>query len=74
MGRLVSASFAGSADYSSASASTTFSIGQATPTLTVTDAGGTYNGQAFSAVVQIAGVVAGVDDTPLGQPGRGYAH
>ncbi len=60
----VTASFAGSADYSSASASTTFSIGQATPTLTVTDAGGTYNGQAFSAVVQIAGVVAGVDDTP----------
>ncbi len=56
--------FAGSTDYGCASVSTTFSIAQATPTLTVTDAGGTYNGQPFPATVLVAGVVSGVDDTP----------
>ena len=56
--------FAGSSDYQSASASITFTIGQATPTLNVTDAGGAFNGQAFPATALMAGIVAGVDDTP----------
>ncbi len=48
----VLASFAGSSDYASAGASTTFTISggvHGTPTLTVTDAGGTYNDAAFAA-------------------------
>jgi hypothetical protein len=36
----------------------------ATPTVTVSDAGGTYNGSSFAASASVAGVVAGVDDTP----------
>ncbi len=60
----VVASFAGSADYAAASASTTFTIAASTPILTVADAGGTYNGQAFPATVTVAGVVTGVDSTP----------
>jgi hypothetical protein len=52
----VVASFAGSADYSSSQALATFTIGQATPTVSVSDAGGTYNGNAFSATDSVAGV------------------
>ncbi len=37
---------------------------QATPTLSVTDASGTYNGSAFTATDAVAGVVSGVDNTP----------
>jgi hypothetical protein len=43
--------------YSSASATTTFTISKAQPTVTVTDAGGTYNGKAFPA----SGTAVGVD-------------
>jgi uncharacterized repeat protein (TIGR01451 family) len=39
-------------------------VSQATPTVSVSDAGGTYNGNAFSATASVAGVVAGVDTTP----------
>jgi hypothetical protein len=52
----VVASFVGSPDYLGASRSTTFTIGQATPTLTVTDAGGTYNGNPFPATATATGV------------------
>ncbi len=53
----VLASFAGSTDYTSAAASTTFTItGQTAPTVHVTDSGGTYNGAAFSATDTVAGV------------------
>jgi len=34
------------------------------PTVTVTDTGGTYNGTAYPATATVAGVVAGVDNTP----------
>ncbi len=61
---VVTATFAGSTDYLSGSVSTTFTISQATPTVTVSDAGGTANGQPFAATALVAGVVAGVDDTP----------
>ncbi len=58
------ATFPGSADYGSASASTTFTINQATPVVNVTDGGGTYNGSVFPATATVAGVVVGTDDTP----------
>ena len=63
----VVASFAGSTDYLPAtSAPTTFTISKATPTVTVTDAGGTYTGSAFPATGTVAGVVTGTggDSTP----------
>jgi Ca2+-binding RTX toxin-like protein len=60
----VVASFAGSADYTAASDSTTFTIAHATPTVAVTDQGGIYTGQAYPATATVAGVVAGVDSTP----------
>jgi len=50
------ASFADSADYAPAEVSTTFTITQATPTVTVSDAGGMYTGKAFKAIDTIAGV------------------
>ncbi len=40
---MVTASFAGSADYLPASNSTTFTVGKATPTISVSDNGGTYD-------------------------------
>ena len=43
------ASFAGSADYTSGSATATFTINKAAPTLSVTDSGGTYSGAEFPA-------------------------
>jgi hypothetical protein len=52
----VIAGFAGSQDYAGASNSTTFTIGQAMPTVTVTDAGGTYNGIPFTATATATGV------------------
>ena len=52
----VVAAFAGSSDYSSGSAQTTFTIGQATPKVAVTDAGGTYNGKPYPATGTVAGV------------------
>jgi hypothetical protein len=60
----VIASFPGSADYGPASASTTFGIGPVAPAVAVTDAGGTYSGQAFPATTSVAGVVKGMNDTP----------
>jgi len=54
----VVASFAGSADYTSGSAQTTFQISQATPTVTASATSGTYNGSPFAAAATIQGVVA----------------
>ena len=51
----VSAYFAGSAHYSSASALANFTIAQATPTVTVSDAGGVYTGQPFTATATVNG-------------------
>ena len=46
----VVAHYAGNNDYTAAdSAAVPFTIGQATPSVSVTDAGGTYNGSAFAA-------------------------
>jgi len=51
----VTATFAGSADYAPASSSTTFTIGKATPTVSVSDNGGTYTGAAFAATATVNG-------------------
>jgi len=52
-------------DYSDTeSAPVTFTIGQATPVVTVIDAGGVYQGNPYPATATIAGVVSGVDNTP----------
>ena len=53
------AHYAGSTDYTTAdSAAVPFSIGQATPSVSVTDAGGTYNASAYAAT---GATVTGVD-------------
>ncbi len=52
----VRASFAGSADYESGTALVSFTITQATPSVTVADAGGTYSGAPFAATGAVAGV------------------
>jgi PhoPQ-activated pathogenicity-related protein len=60
----VLASFAGSQDYEALGKGVAFVISQATPTITVSDLGGTYDGNPFPATGTVAGVVAGVDNTP----------
>jgi hypothetical protein len=60
----VIASFAGSTDYLAASDLITFDIAKATPRFTLNDAGGTADANPFPATATIAGVVAGVDNTP----------
>ncbi len=52
----VAANFPGSTDYSTASQLANFTINQATPTVTVADAGGTYTGQPFAATTSVAGI------------------
>ncbi len=61
----ITASQAGNSAYLAApDVSQTFSIAQATPAVSVTDAGGIYDGQPFPAMATVAGVIAGVDNTP----------
>ncbi len=61
----VVANFAGSTDYApNASAPDTFIIGKATPVLNVDGPKGTFDGSALNATATVAGVVAGVDNTP----------
>jgi hypothetical protein len=53
----VVASFAGSTDYAAATSNPlTFTISQATPTVDVTDAGGTFTGNPFPATATVTGV------------------
>ena len=52
----VAASFAGSADYLARSAQVTFTIAQATPTVRVSDDGGTYTGSSFAAEATVTGI------------------
>ncbi len=61
----VVASFAGSLDYAALSSQAApFTISKAIPNIRLTDMGGPYTGQPYPATVSIAGVVAGVDNTP----------
>jgi CSLREA domain-containing protein len=57
------ATFPGSADYSTASASKTFSITQAASNVTVTGKSGTYNGSPFNASGAVSGVALSTTPT-----------
>ena len=59
----VTASFAGSTDYAATSNSTTFTIAQATPTVSVSDAGGMYLGSTFPATATVKGVSGSAGST-----------
>ncbi len=52
------------ADYTISYVSGSLTVTQATPTVTVTDAGGLYTGSTYPATDTVAGVVSGVDSTP----------
>ena len=43
-------------------------VSQAVPAVSVTDGGGTYNGQAFPATAMMTGVLSGIDTTPAARP------
>jgi hypothetical protein len=60
----VIATFGGSLDYSVASSSTTYTIGQAAPVIAVSTTSGYFNGQPVAVTATVAGVVSGMDDTP----------
>ena len=60
----VVANFAGSIDYASGSTNSTFTIAQASPSITLSDGGGTFRGSAFPATATVAGVVSGIDSMP----------
>ena len=53
---VVVASYAGSGSYPAGSASTSFSITPASPTIKVAESGGVYTGKAFAATATVAGV------------------
>ncbi len=61
----VLASFPGSTDYTSGTASATFTINKATPSVSVSDAGGTYTGSSFPATAPVNGAdsLEGVNPT-----------
>ena len=60
----VVASFASNdPNFPNVSSQVTFSITQATPALTLSAPGSTYDGQPFAATATVAGVVAGVDNS-----------
>ena len=52
----VVATFSGSADYALASGQTIFTISDATPTVSVADVGGVYNGSGFRAMATVTGL------------------
>ncbi len=52
----VTAAFAGNSNYAPVTTTTTLVITPATPTVTVTDGGGTYTGNAFAASATVTGV------------------
>jgi hypothetical protein len=52
----ISFSYAGDGTFASASGSSTLTVQQATPTVSVADPGGTYNGAAFPATATVSGV------------------
>ena len=53
----MAASFAGSSGYSSTTSNNaTFTVAQAIPTVTLSDAGGPYNGSPYSATPLVNGV------------------
>jgi streptogramin lyase len=70
----VVASFAGSADYTSATSTAfTFTISKAMPTVAVTDAGGTYTGNPFPATATVKGI-SGSPGTTLENVGLTFTY
>jgi hypothetical protein len=61
---LVTFSYTSDGTFASATATVTLTVAKASPILSVSDSGGTFNGSTFPAVVTIAGVVPGLDNTP----------
>jgi hypothetical protein len=61
--------FTGSTNYSATYVQTTFTIAKAVPTISVSDAGGTYNGNSFAATTTLTGVsgspTSSLDGVPL---------
>src|SRR5207244_7923741 len=51
-------------NYSVTNSGNTLTVNPATPTVTVSDGGGTFDGQPFAATDTVAGVISGVDSTP----------
>ena len=72
----VVASFAGSADYAAAqSQPVTFTITKAAPTVTVTDAGGTYNGLPYAVTnADVTGVPSDGAIASFGDPSLSYTY
>ncbi len=60
----VTAVYSGDTTFASSTSSLTETITQATPTVTVSDVGGIFDGTSCAASATVAGVVAGVDDSP----------
>ena len=60
----ITAVFVGTDGSQATSAILPLTVYPAVPTITITATGGTYDGSAFAATATIAGVLAGVDDTP----------
>jgi hypothetical protein len=60
----IRATYSGDSNFTPSLDTQTQAVNPATPMVTVTDAGGTYNGQPFAATATVAGVVAGKDSTP----------
>jgi hypothetical protein len=58
------ASLGGDATYIAASATANLTVDKATPAVSVTDAGGAYNGSPYAATTLVAGAASGVDTTP----------
>jgi hypothetical protein len=51
----VTYSYASDANFAAAATTSTVTVGQATPTVSVTDSGGTYDGSAFAATASVTG-------------------
>ncbi len=60
----VVAVYTATGDFASSSGSVAQTVTPATPKISVKDAGGVYNGTAYAATATVAGVVAGVDNSP----------
>ena len=60
----INVNYGGVANFAASSGSVTCTVSQATPTVTVSDAGGACTGNPFPATPLVAGVLTGMDTTP----------
>jgi parallel beta-helix repeat protein len=61
---VIEAIYSGDGTFLGGNGSVTQTVNPATPTVIVTDAGGTYNGQSFAATATATGAISGTDNTP----------